>query len=122
MTDKQQTYFYTALHERDVADIRMRYKVVDVECLDLNLINLKIFKDDFFNKYPEKKNIINEMLSHYLNNYDNNIYKKTDYLCNEKEKICICNLNATNFRNMYLSENNISNTKYISWCKKKINN
>lgn len=37
------------------------------------------------------------MLNYYLNHKDKPIYKKTDYLCNEKEKLCICNIHAEDF-------------------------
>lgn len=54
----------------------------------------------------------------YLNDKDKEIYKKTDYLCNEKEKLCICNTHADDFRKIYDGINYKQNIKYISWCKK----
>ena len=41
------------------------------------------------------------MLSDYLNDEQTRIYKITDYLCNEREKMCICNTHASDFRKMY---------------------
>ena len=64
------------------------------------------------------------MLEHYLNDRDENdkhIYKKTDYLCDEREKVCICNTHAEDFRKIYEGINYRQNTKYISWCKKRDN-
>ena len=42
-------------------------------------------------------------MNYYLNSKDSKskIYQKNDYICNEKEKICICNLQADNFRRIY---------------------
>jgi hypothetical protein len=51
---------------------------------------------------------VNNMLSYYLNHPD----KKTDYLCNKKEKICICNTNAEDFRKIY-DQNNYKKVKNI---------
>ena len=62
------------------------------------------------------------MVEFYLNDKDKEIYKKTDYLCNEKEKLCICNTHADDFRKIYDGINYKQNIKYISWCKNiKIN-
>jgi len=73
--------------------------------------------DDTFFLIPQKKDIVNNMLDYYLNHKDRPIYKKTEYLCNEKEKICICNIHADDFRKIYDGINYESNKKYISWFK-----
>ena len=80
------------------------------------LVKYKIFGDDYFT--PLKTYVINNMVDFYLNDKDKEIYKKTDYLCNEKEKICICNIHADDFRKIYDGINYKQNIKYISWCKK----
>ena len=63
------------------------------------------------------------MLALYVNDkldkHDKYIYSMTVYLCNEKERICICNTHAEDFRKIYEGINYIKNKKYISWCKKK---
>lgn len=43
----------------------------------------------------------------------------TDYICNKKEKICICNIHAEDFRKIYERNNYRKDIKYISWCKKE---
>jgi DNA-directed RNA polymerase beta subunit len=43
--------------------------------------------------------------------------KKTDYLCNEKEKVCICNTHAEDFRKIYDGVYYKPDQKYISWFK-----
>jgi len=110
-------YWYTSLNDNQIQCIRTNYKVIDVECLNFSLINLKIFNDKYFQKSPEKKKIINNMLEYYLNDKDKDIYIKTDYICNERNKICICNTRAEEFRKTYDGINYKENKKYISWCK-----
>jgi len=110
---------YTSLDEEQINTIRKTYKVVDVDWLDEMLVKSKMFGDVYFDK-PGKRDIINGMLELYLNDSDEyiqHIYKKTDYLCNEREKICICNTHAEDFRKIYEGINYRKNIKYISWCK-----
>ena len=109
---------YTSLSKEGINRIRDKYKVINVDWLDPILVNSKIFGDEYFTKLPKKKEIINNMLNYYLNHKDKGIYKKTDYLCNEKEKICICNTHAEDFRKIYERNNYKEGEKYISWCKK----
>jgi hypothetical protein len=59
------------------------------------------------------------MLDYYLNHKDKSIYKKTDYLCDRTEKICICNKNADAFRKIYDEINYKENEIYISFIKNK---
>jgi hypothetical protein len=119
--EKYQNSHYTSLDDNEIKNIRSNYKVIYVDWLDTILINDKIFDDDYFIKSPQKKCVINNMMEFYLNHKDENdkeIYKKTDYLCNEKEKVCICNTHADDFRKIYDGVNYKRNTTYISWCKK----
>jgi hypothetical protein len=109
---------YTTLDNNTKNKIREQYKVIDVDWLDPIIINSTIFGDEYFTKLPKKKEIINIMLDYYLNHKDRGIYKKTDYLCNKKEKICICNTHAEDFRKIYERNNYEEGKKYISWCKK----
>lgn len=89
-----------------------------MDWLDIGLVKSKIFND--FEKSPKKKEVVNDMVSYYTNDTDNKyIYSMTDYLCNEKEKICICNTHAEDFRKIYQGINYRKDDKYISWCKKR---
>jgi len=97
-------------------DIKQNYKIIDVDWLDPILVKSKMFGDKYFT--PEKEEIINNMLTYYLNHKDRPIYKKTDYLCNKKEKICICNTHAEDFRKIYDGVNYKEGAKYISWIRK----
>jgi hypothetical protein len=65
-----------------------------------------------------KEEIINSMLVYYLTCQDRAIYKKTDYLCNEREKFCICNTHADDFRKIY-NGNYKEGDKFISWFREK---
>jgi hypothetical protein len=76
-----------------------------------------MFDDDYFKLHSNKENVVNNMLDYYLNHDDTEIYKKTNYLCNEKEKICICNTHANELRKIYDGINYKSDEKYISWIK-----
>ena len=117
-SEKYHNSFYTSLHDDGIQDIRKKYKVLDVDWLDSTLVNYVMFNDEYFEKSLKKKEVINNMLDYYLNDKDKDIYKKTDYLCNEREKICICNTHAEDLRKIYEGINYKPNQKYISWYKK----
>jgi len=102
----------------EIERIRKEYKIIEVEWLDHNLMNENFLIDDYFIQTPEKKVVVNNMLDYYLTHNDAPIYKKTDYLCNEKEKLCICNVHAEDFRKIYERNRYHKNTKYISWITK----
>ena len=109
---------YWSINNERINEIRQNYKVIDIDWLDPILVNSKIFNDEYFQK-PEKIEAVNNMLGYYLNHPDKKIYKKTDYLCNKKEKICICNTNAEDFRKIYDQHNYKKDNKYISWFRIK---
>lgn len=111
-------YFYTTLVEQEIIDIRNKFKVIDVEYFDKTTIDFTVFSDDYFSSNPHKKKVLNDMVEYFDNHKDNTILKKkTNYLCNEKEKICICNTHANDFRKIYDGVNYTDKT-YISWIKK----
>ena len=113
--DKYETYLST-LKLNEIEDIRKRYKIIDVKWIDKTQVNYFMFGNEYFNLSETK--IINNMLKHYLTDKDKEIYeKKINYICNKKEKICICNINANNFRKIY-DDINYKDEIYISWIKK----
>ena len=118
-SNKYYSYFYTSLNEAKLQYIRKEYTVIEVDWLNKTLVNSEIFNKKYFEKFTEKTEIVNNMLEYYLNDKDKSIYKKTDYLCNKKEKICICNTHADDFRKIYDGINYSPNIKYVSWCKKE---
>lgn len=109
--------YFTGINEENISYLRNNYKIIDVDYLDTSLVYSKMFCDNYFKLLPQKKDIINDMLDYYINHNDRAIYKKTNYLCNEKEKICICNTHANDFRKIYDGINYKPNEKYISWFK-----
>jgi hypothetical protein len=104
--------FYTGIDDEKILDLRNNYKIIDVDYLDPILVDYKMVDDETFS---QKKEIVNKMLKYYLNHSDKKIYKKTEYFCNEKEKVCICNRHAEDFRRIYDGINYKPNDKYISW-------
>ena len=56
---------------------------------------------------------VKQLLDYYLTHEDKEIFKRTDYLCDKQEKICICNTYAENLRKTY--EHNYIPQKKISF-------
>jgi len=108
--------FFTVVDEEIIVDLRNNYNILYVEYLDPDLVHAKLYDRTVF-VLPRKKDIVNNMLEYYLSHKDSEIYKKTEYLCNEKEKICICNTHADDFRKIYDGDYYKPNKKYISWFK-----
>lgn len=106
----------STLKLNEIEDIRNKYKIINVKWIDGTQINYAMFGDDYFNL--SNKKIVNNMLDCYLTDKDKEIYeKKINYICNKKEKICICNINANKFRKIY-DDINYKDETYISWIKK----
>ena len=123
--DEKYTDNYTWLKNNQINEIREQYKVIDVDWLSIDNVHYQMFGDKYFDNSKNsdnsktKEEIINSMLVYYLNSRDRAIYKKTDYLCNEREKICICNTHAEDFRKIYNGINYKEGDKYISWFREK---
>lgn len=111
--------FFSYLDEDNYIHLKDNYKIVEVEMLDPITVSIKMFGDDYFKKFPEKKKVIQSMVKYYLQHNDKSIYEQTDYLCNEREKICICNLYARELRKSIEGKNYKSDNAYISWCKRE---
>ena len=111
---KNSNDYFTSLDDEKIADLKNNYTIIEVDYLDPILVFSKMLNETFSRK-EEKKAIVDKMLKYYLNHADKEIYKKTDYLCNETEKVCICNTHAEDFRRIYDGLNYKPNDKYISW-------
>jgi len=107
---------YRRLKAEDIVNIRENYKVLDVVWLDVDHVYSKMNIDVNFEKKTE---VVKNMLDYYLNHKDRSIYKQTDYLCNEREKICICNQQAMDLRNMFQGGKDREKNSYISWIRKE---
>jgi hypothetical protein len=106
--------YFTSLDDEKIADLKNNYTIIEVDYLDPILVHSKMMNKQF-SREKEKKSILAEMLKYYLQHNDKEIYKKTDYLCNETEKVCICNTHAEDFRRIYDGIHYKPNDKYISW-------
>lgn len=106
--------FFTGINEEYIIYLRNNYKILEVDYFDPIIVRSKMFGDNYF-KNSAKKDIVNNMLKYYTRHKDKMIYEKTDYLCNAKEKVCICNVHAADFRKIYDGINYNPNDKYISW-------
>lgn len=109
--------FFTVIYEEDIVDLRKNYKIIDVDYLESKLVYSQMYGNKYFELISERKKIVDNMLEYYLDHKDKEIYKKTDYLCNEKVKVCICNTHADDFRKIYDGVHYIPKKKYISWFK-----
>ena len=109
---------FETLETDEIIKIRENYKIIDVDWLEPTLVNYQMFGDKYFEENKDKKKIVNDMLDYYLTHKDKPIYKKTDYLCNRKEKICMCNTHAHDFRKIYDGINYKPKHNFISWIKK----
>jgi len=105
--------FYTGIDTEKVLDLRKNYTILDVDYLDPRLVLYQIEKHE--SDLDSIEDIVKNMLDFYMNHENKDIYKKTEYLCCAKEKICICNTHADDFRKIYDGINYMPNEKYISW-------
>jgi hypothetical protein len=121
--DEKYTDSYKMLKNHEISKIREQYDVIDVAWLSIDNVHYQMGGDKYFDKSNSdnsktKEEIINSMLVYYLTCQDRAIYKKTDYLCNEREKFCICNTHADDFRKIY-NGNYKEGDKFISWFREK---
>jgi len=106
--------FYTGIDDEKVLDLRKNYTILDVDYLDPRLVLHQMEKHES-DLDSSRRECVNKMLDFYMNHEDKAIYKKTEYLCCAKEKICICNTHADDFRKIYDGISYMPNAKYISW-------
>jgi hypothetical protein len=109
---------YYTLNSDEIIHIKNTYKIIEINWFDSMQVSSVIFNDEYFKSNPYKIKVLEDMVEHFYTHIDKSIYvKKTNYLCNRKERICICNLNANNFRKIYDGENYDDNI-YSAWVKK----
>jgi hypothetical protein len=109
------TSSYWTLDNEEIKKIRKNYDIIDVDYLDpiLTMYNAR-----WINKLDEKRlNITKELLDYHLEEKNAKIYEKTNYLCNRKERICICNTHANDLRKIFDGINYKEET-YVNWIKK----
>ena len=94
--------------------IRSHYKIVDVDWLDIFNVQLKLY-DMGDSVLPRQSAAARAITRFCLKDQNKSVYKKTDYICNEKERICICNTHAEDFRRIYDGSSYIAGKKFIAW-------
>jgi len=108
------TDIYCHITEVEIGELRKKNKVLDVFSLEYEIIRLQMEKDEYFQEKPKEKDSINNMLTYYKNHRDYPIYKQTEYLCDEQNRICICNIHAEELRNLYYQKGYKNMRKFIS--------
>jgi hypothetical protein len=111
---------FTRLTPLNEIELRKKYKIVEVNFLNTILVNNKMYNSNLYD--TDEIEIVNKMMKAYLINKDAVIFKKTEYLCNKTNKICICNLHADNLRKIYDGRNYEPNVKYVSFVSEKNSN
>jgi hypothetical protein len=101
-----------------IKHIKENYKIINVDYLHPVLVKSKMNKDIYFSS-PNKKKIVDDMLDYYSTHKDKELYERVDYLCDMKEKICICNTHAGDLRKIYEGINYKPNETFVSWISKK---
>ena len=105
---------FTSITDDEIKYIKENYTIINVNLIARDLVH----ENKIFIENPEKTEIVNDMLDYYLTRNDTYIYqKKTDLLCNEKERICMCNIYAADYRKILEGINYKKDKKYISWIR-----
>jgi hypothetical protein len=125
ITDKKyQEWKFEILDNFTLQRIQKEYRVIEIDWLSTSRVKYQLFGDYSYGDYSyfndEKKDTIMKMVDYYLHHEDKACYKRTDYLCNEDEKVCICNTHADDFRKIYEGCRYEPNKKYISWYRGQI--
>lgn len=109
---------FTSINYDKIKYIKQNYTIINVDWIDIDLVHENIVKNEYFIANPAKIEIVNDMLNYYLTRNDKYIYqKKTDFLCNEKQNICLCNTYAEDYRKILDGINYKKDEKYISWIR-----
>ena len=105
---------FGSINNEDLEEIK-KYKIIETIVLDKFIINKIMLLDKYFDIYPTKSKVINNMLNYCLEHKEKEKFEKIDYICNKRIKVCIFNKKAHYFREMF---ENDTEEKYISWVKK----
>jgi hypothetical protein len=109
---------FTSIKDDEIKYIKENYTIINVNLIARDLVHENISKNNFFIENPEKIEIVNDMLDYYLTRNDKYIYQnKTELLCNEKQRICMCNIYAADYRKILEGINYKKDKKYISWIR-----
>ena len=107
--------FFEKIDEINYDIIKSNNQIISVNWNNFNLDSI-LFHNPTLDSNEVKS--INKMLQLYSTHKDKDIYKiQTDLICDEQNRICICNEDAYKFRQIYQGKNYDKTTKYINWIK-----
>lgn len=95
---------YHNVSRKDIELLEQNNKILNLNYISLENVNNAMLNDKYFSMFPNKKQVVDDMLKYIMTreNSDKTIYtKKTNYICDMDEKICICNTHANDFRKIY---------------------
>lgn len=131
MADKYYNDKYIPISDEEIKELEQTYNIINVPFLHEHQIIYGIDKNYYRNlvryeadekeesiKYIKAQKITYSLLDVISKNGGRELYNKLDYICNEKEKVCICNENANLFRKIYDPPFYYSldkNKKFINW-------
>jgi len=103
---------FRSIKDDEIEYIKENYTIINVNMIAKDLVH----ENKTFIENPEKTEIVNDMLDYYLTRNNKYIYQnKTDLLCNEEHRICMCNIHAEAYRKILCGINYRKDEKYISW-------
>jgi hypothetical protein len=102
--------YLKSLGDSDLLKIK-EYKIIEIPSFDHYQVNSKIFGNEYLETSLNQKKVVDSMLFYYMRHKDVDLYKRTDYICNEQEKICLCNTRAEELRRLF----GATGPKCISW-------
>lgn len=106
-----------------VKDLRDKYKVIDVDYFvpesSIKKKEMEIIVTDSKMLYKPEPTMVFDMMDFCFKNDTERYYQKIDYVCNEKERVCICNTHADDFRKIYDGKNYKEGIVNVIWVKKR---
>lgn len=123
-TDETHRY-YVSLHQNsnEVKNIRNMHTVIDVDYFTTLKPETKIVVEVLPEKQLDPEELKTrrafDMVDFCFKNELERDYQKIDYVCNEKERLCVCNTHADDFRKIYNGQNYKEGRVLVAWVSKK---
>jgi len=102
-------------YKTEIEEFIWDYHIIEVDWLSIDLVNVEMKNHEYLKRKPKKRLAVRKMLQYYLEDENAELYKKIDYLCDTKEKICVININAEKLREIFDGKQYKKDVKYISW-------
>lgn len=88
---------YKVLNSDSIVNVKNKYKIIEINWFDPIQVSSTLFEDEYFKLNPHKIKVLEDMVDHLYTHTNNSIgVNKTNYICNEKECLCIANKNNFN--------------------------